>query len=81
MRRRQRGLACFLVVCALLVFANACQAEADADHHFRAGAYHDAELDSVLAARQADLITHERLEFGSLLAAGLGSVAMLSRRI
>jgi len=71
---RWRRLALLVVILGLLVFANACQADVDASTVFVATSYWDGELDQVLAVRRAAVFAQIWIEYGSLLAAGIGGV-------
>lgn len=61
-----------LITCAILVFINISQMEDDASASFESASYQSAELDTVLAARREDALSHAWLEYGSLLVGGAG---------
>lgn len=65
------------ILCALLAFLNACEAESDATDVFRSAQYAETDLDSVLTARHADQVSHIQVELGSLIVGSLGAVAVL----
>jgi hypothetical protein len=77
---RRRAVAVFALLCSLLVFANACEAESDASGVFRSAQYAGADLDQALAARRTDRLTQMEIECGSLAVAGLSIVVATLRK-
>lgn len=76
---RRRGFALVIATGALLVFANACQADADDAAVFRSGQYVEDSLDGVLAARHADQLNHLQIQIVSLLVLVTGAGLAASR--
>ena len=77
---RRRAVAVFGLLCSLLVFANACEAESDASEVFRSAQYAGSDLDQALAARRADQLTQMEIECGSLAVAGVTIVIAALRK-
>lgn len=72
----KRFFGVLIVVSALLVFVNACEAESDASAAFRSGEYVESQLDIAIEQRRDDQFHYLALECGSLVAC-VGGIAVL----
>ena len=75
----KRALVVLIMLSALLVFVNACEAESDASAAFRSGQYAESELDNTLDQRHADQVHYMALECGSLVLC-VGALGVLTFR-
>ena len=76
----RRFLGVVIVVSALLVFVNACDAESDASDAFRSGEYVESQLDMALQQRHDAELENLSLEGGSLVVALAGIAVLLFKR-
>lgn len=72
----KRFVGVLLVLSALLVFINACEAESDAAAAFRSGEYAESQLENTLEQRRSDEVQYLALEGGAFLMC-LGGISVL----